>query len=67
MQAVSYFARYLWLKAMDAICWIRGHSVTKFPKGRYCQRCYKVEGVDFPAQPQQRSTGIGRLVKGRKE
>ncbi len=67
MQSISVMRDYLWLRAMDVICGLRGHSVTSFPKGRFCTRCYKVEEVDFLSQPQQPTSAIGRLVKGRKE
>lgn len=67
MQSISVMRDYLWLRVMDVICWLRGHSVASFPKGRFCGRCYRVEGVDFLAEPEQRSSSIGRLVRGRKE
>ncbi len=67
MQSISLIRDYLWLWAMDVICGLRGHSVASFPKGRFCRRCYRVEGVDFLSQPQQPTSAIGRLVRGRKE
>ena len=42
---------YVWLRAMDVVCAVRGHMLNDFPKGRFCLRCYRVEGVDFePSQ-----------------
>ena len=67
MQSISVMRDYLWLRAMDVICGLRGHSVASFPKGRFCRRCYRVEGVDFLSQPQQPTSAIERLVRGRKE
>ena len=67
MQSISVMRDYLWLRAMDVICWFRGHSCDEFLRGRFCRRCYRVEGVDFPSQPQQPTSAIGRLVRGRKE
>ncbi len=67
MQSISVIRDYLWLRAMDVICGLRGHSVASFPIGRFCQRCYRVEGVDFLSQPQQPTSAIERLVRGRKE
>ena len=67
MQSISVMRDYLWLRAMDVICGLRGHSVASFPIGRFCRRCYRVEGVDFLSQPQQPTSATGRLVRGRKE
>ncbi len=67
MQSISVMRDYLWLRAMDVICGLRGHSVASFPIGRFCRRCYRVEGVDFLSQPQQPISATGRLVRGRKE
>ena len=67
MQSISVMRDYLWLRVMDVICGLRGHSVASFPKGRFCRRCYRVEGVDFLSQPQQPTSANGRLVRGRKE
>lgn len=47
MQRISVLAHYLWLRAMDLVCVLRGHKLTNFPRGRFCLRCYRVEGVDF--------------------
>ncbi len=50
MQRISLGARCLHLRAMDLVCLLRGHRLTKFPKARYCRRCYRVEGIDFPCR-----------------
>jgi hypothetical protein len=44
---------------MDCVCWMRGHKLANFPKGCFCRRCYRVEGVDF----RERTSAIGRFVK----
>ncbi len=67
MQSISVMRDYLWLRAMDVICGLRGHSCDEFLRGRFCTHCYKVEGVDFGSQPQQPTSAIGWLVRGRKE
>ena len=67
MQSISVMRDYLWLRAMDVLCWFRGYACGEFPMGRYCRRCYRVEGVDFRSQPQQPTSAIGRLVRRRKE
>ncbi len=67
MQQLTVIRDYAWLKLMDVLCWFRGHACGEFPMGRYCRRCYRVEGVDFRSQPQQPTSAIGRLVRGRKE
>ncbi len=54
---------YMWLRLMDSICWMRGHSVTSFPKGRFCLRCYKVEGADFHSVYPERFSVVRRFVK----
>ncbi|MCH8345812.1 MAG: hypothetical protein IIC87_02660 [Chloroflexi bacterium] len=67
MQQLTLIRDYTWLKLMDVLCWFRGHACGEFPMGRYCRRCYRVEGVDFLSQPQQPTSAIGRLVRGRKD
>ena len=67
MQRLTLIRDYTWLKLMDVICGLRGHSYDEFLRGRFCRRCYRVEGVDFLSQPQQPTSAIGRLVRGRKE
>ena len=44
---ISFLARYIWLRVMDCVCWVRGYRLANFPKGRFCRRCCKVEGADF--------------------
>ena len=57
MRRISLVAHYIWC-VMDCVCWMRGHKLVSFPKGRYCRRCYKVEGVDFGP----RSGGLPRQL-----
>jgi hypothetical protein len=59
MRRISFLAHYMWLRAMDCVCWMRGHRLVNFPKGRFCRRCYRVEGVDF----RERTSAIGQFVK----
>ena len=67
MQSISVMRDYLWLRAMDVICALRGHSCDEFLRGRFCTRCYKVEGVDFGSESKERASAIGRLGRGSKE
>lgn len=67
MQSISVMRDYLWLRAMDVVCAVRGHSVTSFPMGRHCRRCFKVENVDFASGSKEQTDAKGRLVRGREE
>jgi len=59
MRRISFLAHNLWLQAMDCVCWMRGHKLVSFPKGRFCRRCYRVEGVDF----RERTSTVWRFVE----
>jgi len=59
MRRISFLATHFRLRAMDCVCWMRGHKLVNFPKGRFCRRCYRVEGVDF----RERSCAIGRWIR----
>jgi len=59
MRRIYFVATHFRLRAMDCVCWTLGHKLVNFPKGRFCRRCYRVEGVDF----QERTSAVGRLVK----
>jgi hypothetical protein len=58
MRRISFLAHYIWLRVMDCVCWTLGHKLASFPKGRFCRRCYRVEGVDI----REGTCTMGRFV-----
>jgi len=59
MRRISFLGRYVWLRVMDGACWMCGHKLVNFPKGRFCRRCYRVEEVDF----RRRTCAIGWWIR----